>query len=200
MICICNNSECLLIFWTAVLAVFTMVLAAATIFLVYYTRKLFKTADKELKELVVTSKSDFLFRLKREFFTDRMSLYFMLIDQKRLKFVNADISYFEIDKSILESKFKIKIAEENITAYELDNALLYHLETIGHFVYSANPKLIFEDVYELFSVYVEACGDNEAIMLYINAEQKRDSDLYINFVKLYKDCKKITENNINNKN
>ena len=193
MTCYCNNPEDALVIWTAALAIFTFMLVAATGFLVYYTRKLFKTADKELKELAETSKSDFLFRLKHEFFTDKMAHYFMLIDQQRLKFVDADISYFIIDKTDLLFKYKINVIEDNITAYELDNAILYQLETIGHFVYGENPKLIFNDVYELFSVYVEACGDNGEIMKYIETEQKRDSNLYVNFVKLYKACKAITD-------
>ncbi len=171
------------------------VTAVSTFLLVVFTVLIYLAAKKQLGLLVKSSKSDLLFRIRTDFFSKKEALYFMLIDQGLLTYHNEAISYFKIDRQKLD-KYNMKIENDILTAYELDNYLLGQIEEIGYF--ERNAIITFQDVYQLFSVHIEACGNNKEIQKYIKGEQLRDSELYVNFAYIYEKCTKETKLRIEN--
>jgi hypothetical protein len=142
-------------FWAMLTAVTTVALAWV--------------AYRQLGDLARTGKSDFLYKLKKDFFTDEARRLMFLIENDLLEFRFAEIPYFQILKSQYPDT-DIRLAELGITGsgigtYLVDDLLLGPLEDVG--VLLKRDLLSMDEVYEQFDSYVQTCADNAAIEAYL---------------------------------
>lgn len=155
-------------FWVAVTAAITALLAWV--------------AWSQLGSLADSSASDFLFRLKSDFFTEQARKLVFLIEQDLLKFEDATIPYFSIPK-FNEAELKPRLQELGITAstistYFLDDIILGPLEDVCF--YLSEKHITQEQVYAVFSYYICICAESPAVQDYKTACRRRpgDSDIY----------------------
>jgi hypothetical protein len=155
-------------FWVAATAVITAVLAWV--------------AWKQLGDLANSSTSDFLFRLKSEFFTEHSRKLVFLIEQDLLKFEGAGIPFFSIpdfNKPELKPRLQeLGITESTVSTYCLDDIILGPLEDV--WFYLSEKRITKNQVYAVFSYYIEICARSSAIQAYKEACRKRlgESDIY----------------------
>jgi hypothetical protein len=164
------------IFWAAATAIATVILVGV--------------AWIQLRNLADTSRSDFCFRLKNDFFTECARQLFFLLDYDLLKFEDGEIPYFtirKVDDPALRERFKeLGIKDSTVSTYVVDDILLGPLEDVALFL---AEKLITEThAYELFYTYVASCAENTAIQEYIRTIrlEPKDLDIYSKFDNLYK--------------
>jgi hypothetical protein len=161
--------------------------AAAT---VSVTVLLVWVAWRQLGSLAKSSASDFLFRMKSDFFTEQARKLVFLIEQDLLKYEGAAIPYFSIpdfDKPQLKPRLQeLGIAESTISTYFLDDIILGPLEDVAF--YLSEKRITKKQAYEVFSYYVCICAESPAIQNYINASRERANytDVYAGLERLQK--------------
>ncbi len=147
-------------------------------------------AWKQLGNLAESSTSDFLFRLKSDFFTEQARKLVFLIDEGLLRFEDAEIPYFSIpdfDKPELKPRLReLGISEATISTYLVDDIILGPLEDVAF--YLSEERITKKQVYEVFSYYICICAENPAIQDYKEACRKRpkDSDIYAGLDRMQK--------------
>jgi hypothetical protein len=155
-------------FWAAATAVVTALLAWV--------------AWKQLGSLAESSTADFLFRLKSDFFTERARRLVFLIEQDLLKFEDAAIPFFskpDFNKPELKPRLQeLGITDSTISTYLLDDIILGPLEDVWS--YLSEKHITRNQVYAVFSYYIEICAESHAIQDYKEAcrRQPGKSDIY----------------------
>jgi hypothetical protein len=156
-------------FWTAATSVITALLAWV--------------AWRQLGSLAGSSTSDFLFRLKSDFFTEQARKLVFLIEHDLLKFEEAGIPYFSIpDFSKPELKPRLQevgITEPTISTYLFDDIILGPLEDV--WFYLREKRITKNQAYSVFSYYIDICADCRAIQDYKKFCRSRPgkSDIYV---------------------
>ena len=156
-------------FWVAATAVITALLAWV--------------AWKQLGSLAKSSTSDFLFRLKSDFFTKEARKLVFLIEQDLFKFEDAEIPYFSVpdfNKPTLKPRLQeLGITESTVSTYFLDDIILGPLEDV--WFYLSEKRITQNQVYAVFSYYIEICAESRAIREYKNACRREPgcSDIYL---------------------
>jgi hypothetical protein len=171
------------VFWTMATAVATIVL----VFVAYW----------QLRSLARTSRSDFLYRLKNDFFNDEARRLTFLAEQGLLKFHSEDdIPYFEIlrrdDPDVAERMKELGIKGSSVSVYMVDDKLLGPMEDIG--VLEKLRQVSLEEVYEVFVSYLNICIESPGLKEYLDWSRKdpEDDDVYDNLLYLYKKLKEET--------
>lgn len=161
---------------------------AMTTFVV--TVALVVVAWRELGDLARTSRADFIFRLKNDFFTEDARRLLFMVEEDLLQFEDSEIPYFTIrrvDDPNLRSRFEeLGIKGSNVSTYVVDDVLLGPFEDVDLFL---TGKLItVKHAYEMFYTYVASCAENEEIQKYIKSTRRKpnDSDIYSGFDHLYR--------------
>jgi len=170
------------IFWVMVTAVGTLLLAWI--------------AFKQLGGLADTSRADFIFRLKSEFFNDKSRRLIFLIEEDLLEFVPEGESGYFIIKDYSSEKVRERISHlgfdgPRISSQEIDDLILGILEDVGMFERKGVIKL--EDVYIIFDTYVMDCMDSPAINEYLKFSRQGEGnrDVWAEFRLLAKRLKAI---------
>jgi hypothetical protein len=171
------------IFWTMATAV-----ASITLVVVAY---------RQLRSLARTSRSDFLYRLKNDFFNDEARRLIFLAENNLLKFCSEDkIPYFGIigsDTAGVAARMKeLGITEKTISVYLVDDKLFGPMEDIG--VLEKLGQVSLEEVYEVFVTYINICVESEGLKEYLAWSRKspEDTDVYDNLLNLYNRLKSET--------
>ena len=142
-------------------------------------------AQKQLRDLARTSRSDFLYRLKKDFFTAKVSEFIFLLEIDLLAFSPDPIPTFDtITKKGVEPE------KDAFTTNVIDDLLLGPLEDVG--VLWKSGRLSLDEVYETFDYYIRLCVENRAIADYIKWVKKEpgNEDIYDHLLLLYKKLKK----------
>jgi hypothetical protein len=147
-------------------------------------------AYKQLSDLARTSKSEFLFKLKKEFFTEETRRLIFLIENELLEFRSADTPYFHIIRpgnAEMQSRLdELGIIGSTVSTYVVDDYLLGPLEDLG--VLEERSLVSLDEAYEQFDTYVEICAESTAIREYLNWSSDQypdDDDVYDHFQQLY---------------
>jgi hypothetical protein len=142
-------------FWAMAAAIFTALIAVV--------------AYKQLGDLAQSSKSDFLYRLKKDFFTEEARRLMFLVDNDLLEFRAEEIPFFQVvkreDASMSERFRELGVQSATISTYLVDDVLLGPLEDLG--VLERLKRVSLEEAYEHFASYIEGCAENKAILEYI---------------------------------
>jgi hypothetical protein len=154
-------------------------------------------AWKQLSALVRSSRADFVFRLKSEFFSEETRRLIHLIENDLIGFVKkSDDTYYFVIKDFASDEVQEKLKHmgfkgEIITSQEIDDLILGILEDVGMF--QRNGRLELEDVYCIFSTYVKMCSENDAIREYLKFSRKGrgNKDVWVEFRLLADRLKKI---------
>jgi hypothetical protein len=139
-------------------------------------------AWKQLGDLAKSSASDFLLRLKSDFFTEQARKLVFLIVQNLLKFEGAGIPYFSIpdfNKPELKPRLQeLGITEPTISTYFLDDTILGPLQDVS--TYLKENRITKNQVYDVFSYYICICAESPAIQAYLKVCRSRpgESDIY----------------------
>jgi hypothetical protein len=159
------------------------------------TVALILVAYKQLGDLGRTSKSDFIFRLKNQFFTKATRQLYFLVEQGLIRFVPEPM-HFQVAAD--EGKYalafeELGIQKKIVTTYTIDDELLGPLEDVGLLLKAGT--ITQEQAYEVFYTYVRSCFENKAIKKYIAYLRVRpgDSDIYSGFEDLYKKLAKYAK-------
>ncbi len=166
-------------FWAMVAALATVALAG----IAYY----------QLKALVVTGKADFIYRLKKHFFTAKTRRLIFLAKNDLLKFHPETIPYFEVlkadDPELMPRMKDLGITSSSVSTYELNDLLLGPLEDVGMLHQGGNIAL--HQAFDEFYMYFEICAKNEAIQAYIEncRKDKEHPNFMCRFTWLYKKLK-----------
>lgn len=166
-------------FWTMVLTLTTIVLLVV--------------AYRQLSDLARTSKGDFLFRLKNDFFTEETRRLIFLLDNDLLEFRPSTFPYFEIVNrgSCVARLAELGITYENVSVSLIEDLVLGPLEDVGLFV--KLKRITLEEAYEEFDSYIQLCAESKAIQAYLRWEPEdygeQDDDAYDNFQILYERLK-----------
>lgn len=168
------------VFWTMA----AVALTAALVFVAW----------RELGNLARTSRADFIFRLKNDFFTEDARRLLFLVDENLLEFQDSEIPYFtirKVNKPGLHARFEeLEVKGTTVSTYVVDDVLLGPFEDVGVFLVE---KLITEKhAYEMFYTYLKSCWENPEIQKYIQSvrRQPHDSDIYSSFDDLYRRLRK----------
>jgi hypothetical protein len=168
------------IFWSMVTALATIVLICV--------------AYWQLRSLARTSRSDFVYRLKSDFFTDEARRLICLAEHDMLKFHDAGkIPYFEIvgqgAVGVADRLKELGVEGKTVSVYLVDDKLLGPLEDIG--VLEKLGLVSLEEVYEVFVTYIEICVESAGLKEYLAWSRKDpdDEDVYDNLNRLYKKLK-----------
>jgi hypothetical protein len=173
------------IFWTMATFVFTVALVWV--------------AWKELGDLARTSRADFIFRLKNDFFTEDARRLLFMVEKNLLEFEDGEIPYFTIrnvDNPILSGRLEeLGIKGSTVSTYVVDDALLGPFEDVALFL--AENLITAKHAYEMFYTYVSFCAENEEIQKYIKSTRLKpgDSDIYSGFDALYKRLRRLAPQN-----
>lgn len=151
-------------FWSMLTTVTTIVLAWV--------------AYRQLSDLARTGKSDFLYKLKKDFFTAEVRQLVFLMENDFLEFRSGDIPYFAIvPGKDLEAQSRMKelaISETTVSTYVVDDLLLGPLEDVG--ILLKRNMLSLEEVYEQFESYVQLCADNHAVGAYLKLSRSGEDN------------------------
>lgn len=164
-----------------------MATAVATIALIV-------VAYSQLRSLARTSRSDFLYRLKRDFFTQDARRLIFLAEHDLIKFHASDIPYFEIigreAPGVADRMKELGIVGDSISVYLVDDALLGPIEDLG--VLEKLGLVTLEEVYEVFVTYVEICAEAKPLNEYLewSRSNPEDEDVYDNLFGLYNKLKR----------
>lgn len=156
-------------------AFWAMVAGIATLILVL-------VAWQQLSALARTSRADFIFRLKGDFFSEKTRRLICLIDEDLLEFEDVGYGRFAIkDFDSKETQEKIGFYEFEspyIPSQEIDDLILGIFEDVGMFQRKGAIEL--EDVYVIFDTYVTDCLNNRTIKKYLTLSRRgRDnSDVF----------------------
>ncbi|HEY4905273.1 MAG TPA: hypothetical protein VIH89_17480 [Candidatus Sulfotelmatobacter sp.] len=166
--------------------VWAMITAITTVALVL-------VAYWQLRALARTSRSEFLYKLKRDFFTDEARRLIFLAENDLLEFQSADISYFRIVQVSAETQSRLAelgIAGSTISAYQVDDALLGPLEDVGILLRSNLVSL--NEAYEQFESYVQICAESKAMGAYLESARtgEGNEDVYDGIQYLYERLEK----------
>jgi hypothetical protein len=172
----------------------------------YYLKNQITLAQRQLKESVKVTKlnllatnTDFLLRLKNDFFTKETRDLFLLIDNNLLIYKNIidteneiDFHYFEIDFKKIEiiSWLKDYYTKNDKTFYsssDIEDLLLNHFEDLG--IFKDKGLLSGDLIYDSFSYYIVVSYENSAISDYLINIRKKDLTLYSKFKSIYDDIK-----------
>jgi len=164
------------IFWSMVSAIATVV------FLI--------VAWRQLRSLAKTSRSDFLYRLKSDFFTKEARQLVFLANEDLLHFhVEPDIPYFEIidrnNPGVTDRLKELDIEAKSISIYSVDDVLLGPMEDIAVF---EKLKLIGRnEVYEVFGEYLNICVRSQGLKEYLewSREGPTNADVWKNLLNLH---------------
>ncbi|MGB7764989.1 MAG: hypothetical protein WBL33_08190, partial [Candidatus Acidiferrales bacterium] len=169
------------IFWSMIGAIATVIL----VFVAYW----------QLKNLARTSRSDFLFRLRSDFFNDDARRLIFLAEHKLLKFHGEDeIPYFEIlgrDRPRVADRMReLNIEGDTVSMYLVDDKLLGPIEDIG--VLERLGLLTLNEVYEAFVTYINICVESPGLKEYIQYSRKdpEDDDVYDNLLYMHEKLQK----------
>jgi hypothetical protein len=168
------------VFWSMVTAIAT----AALIFVAW----------RQLSSLAKTSRSDFLFRLRKDFFTEEARKLIFLAEYDLLRFHHDEIPYFETviggSPAVIERMKDLKIERGAISTYFVDDFLLGPLEDMG--VLENMGLVSLEEVYESFFTYLSICVENTAIKQFLEFARtdQKDWDVYDNLLSLYNKLQK----------
>jgi hypothetical protein len=163
-----------------------MVAAVATIALII-------VAYKQLRDLGRTSRADFLYRLKSDFFNVQARQLIFLTEHNLLKFHGVEIPYFEIvgheRPGVRERLKEMGIEGDSISTYLVDDILLGPLEDVG--ILEKLRLVSLEEAYEEFVTYMDICIENEAIQEYLKYSNRdpADDDVYDSMLGLYQKLK-----------
>ena len=158
-------------FWSMVTAVTTVVLA--------------RVAYKQLSDLARTGKSDFLYKLKKDFFTPEVRQLIFLMENNFLEFRPGDIPYFAIvlakDAETQSRARELGISGNAVSTYVVDDLLLGPLEDVG--ILLKRDMVSLHEVYEQFDSYVQLCADNDAVGAYLkfSRDGEDNADVYDGF-------------------
>jgi hypothetical protein len=136
----------------------------------------------QLSALARTSRADFIFRLKNEFFTERARRLICLIDGDLLEYVSEGQGYFRIknfNSDATQREIGYYVFEgPNIPSQEIDDLILGIFEDLGMF--KRKKAIQLEDVYVIFDTYIVDCLKNATIKEYLNLSRRgRDNtDVY----------------------
>jgi hypothetical protein len=157
------------VFWVMATAVLTLALAWV--------------AWIQLRALARTNRSDFLYRLKKDFFTEAETEFTFLVENNLLAF-NPEHSCFDTVE-----KNGIKPSKDAITTTAVDDVLLGPLEDVG--LYWELKALSFREVYEIFDYYICLVVENKAIREYIDWARQGpgNEDIYDHLLLVYKKLK-----------
>jgi hypothetical protein len=149
---------------------------------------LIAVANYQLRDLAKTSKSDFLYKLKKDFFTPEARRLVFLAENDLLKFKPGRIPYFEIaapDAETTERMAELDITTSSLSTGLVDDALLGPLEDVG--VLLERNLVSLDEAYEQFDSFVQMCVENEAIAQYLACcrEDEDDDDVYDHLQNLY---------------
>jgi hypothetical protein len=135
----------------------------------------------QLNKIKNVNNAEFIYKLKKDFFTKEARNLMTLIQLDALKYVNDEkLPYFIVlEERIAELPEEIKkelLNKRFYTVYEIDDILLGHFEDIGIFEQSGilDNKMIYEE----FAWYIETIYKNREIQRYI--EHERANDIEIN--------------------
>jgi hypothetical protein len=162
------------IFWAMLTAITTVALAAV--------------AYWQLSDLAQTNRSDFIYKLKEDFFTDEARRLVFLVDNDLLQFKVATIPYFEIaipeDAETRKRIEELGIVGSTLSTYLVDDVLLGPLEDVG--VLLKLGRISLRETYEHFDSYVQNCANDNAIQDYLSwsREGEDNEDVYDNFQEL----------------
>ena len=169
------------VFWAMATSVFTLALVGVAL--------------KELGGLARTSRADFIFRLKNDFFTEDARRLLFLLEEDLLQFEDGEIPYFTIrkvnDPSLRDRFEELGVKGSTVSTYIVDDVLLGPLEDVAMFL---KGKLITKrQAYDMFYTYVKSCSENAEIRKYIQSTRREpcDSDIYGDFDDLYKRLRKM---------
>ncbi len=167
-----------------------MVTALATILLI-------GVAYWQLRSLAQTSRSDFLYRLKSDFFTDEARRLIFLAENELLKFHSEhQIPFFEIlrreSHGVADRMRELGIEGNSISVYLVDDILLGPMEDIG--VFEKLGLVSLKEVYEVFVTYINICVESPGLKEYLEWSRKdpEDCDVYDNLLHLYERLKAET--------
>ena len=136
-------------------------------------------AYKQLSDLARTGKSDFLYKLKKDFFTPETRKLMFLIDNDFLEFESSEIPYFRIvqpqDPATRSRLEELGITGPGISPYLIDDLLLGPLEDVG--ILLKRDLVSLDEVYEGFDSYVQSCADSRAIRVYLEFSRTDEDNL-----------------------
>ena len=167
------------IFWAMITAVATVVL----LFVAYF----------QLRSLARTSRSDFLYRLKKDFFTQDVRRLLFLVEHDCLEFQEKEIPHFKIvgrAQPIVAERMKdLGIEGDSVSTYSMEDVLLGPLEDLGFL--EKRGMVDFEEVYEAFETYFLICVECKVLQHYFEWSRAdlHDDDVYDNLLMLAKELK-----------
>ena len=174
-------------FWAMLTAITTIALAAV--------------AYRQLSDLAATSRSDFLYKLKKDFFTERARRLVFLVENGLLEFRDESIPFFKVvtgGDALIQSRLEeLGITDESVSAYLVDDVLLGPLEDVGLLLRTDSVSMA--EAYEQFDSYAQMCFDDTAMRSYLESarEGEGNEDVYdgIQFLyqKLQREGPKIRE-------
>lgn len=146
-------------------------------------------AYMQLSDLARTSRSDFLYKLKKDFVTEHARGLIFLIENELLEFRSADIPYFQVarlgDAETQHRLGELGITSSNVSTYLVDDVLLGPLEDVGLLL--RNNMVSLDEAYEQFDSYVQICAEDKAIGEYLRLARdgEGNEDVYDGFQYLY---------------
>ncbi len=150
-------------------------------------------AYKQLSDLARTSKSDFLYKLKKDFFTEETRRLIFLIENELLEFRSTSIPYFQVvqpkDADTQSRMRELGITGSTVNTCLIDDVLLGPLEDVG--VLLSRNLVSLDEAYEQFDSYVQICAEDKAIGQYLSwsREGEDDEDVFDHFQMLYEKLK-----------
>lgn len=168
------------VFWVMLTAISTVVLVIV--------------AWSQLRSLAKTSRSDFLYKLKKDFFTDEARRMIFLFEQGLVEFQPGEMPYFKVvarEQAGLSARMKeLGIVGHSVSAYAVDDALLGPMEDLG--VLEELGLVNLREVYEVFVTYINICVESEAMKEYLGycRRDPSDEDVYDNLLRLYRRLKR----------
>jgi hypothetical protein len=152
------------------------------------TAGLIAVAYYQLRDLAKTSKSDFLYKLKKDFFTPEARRLVFLAENDLLRFQRSQIPYFDIvrpDAETTNRMTELGITESSASTGLVDDVLLGPLEDVG--VLLERNLVSLDEAYEQFDSFVQTCVENEAIAQYLVwcRANEDDDDVYDHVQNLY---------------
>lgn len=164
------------VFWLALTALLTGVLAAV--------------AWVQLGSLAKSSRSDFLYRLKSDFFTPEARKLVFLIEEGLLHFEDGKIPYFSIprfeDQELRHRLQELGVASRTVSTHLIDDVILGPLEDVAF--YFSEGRITKAQIYAVFSYYIRICARSKAIEAYkIRCRRGAgDGDIYAGVDRLQK--------------
>jgi hypothetical protein len=163
-----------------------MITSLATVVLLF-------VAYFQLRSLARTSRSDFLYRLKKDFFTQDVRRLLFLVERDYLEFPEEEIPHFKIvgrDQPIVAERMKdLGIQGDSVGTYIMEDVLLGPLEDLGFL--EKRGMVDFEEVYEAFETYFLICVECKALHHYFEWSRADlyDDNVYDNLLTLAKKLK-----------